>query len=85
MIKLGDILKVEDISEDPIKEMIDNPLEDIRTEELFHNVIRGDTLYTLANKYNTSIETIREANNLLSNEISIGMILLIPGDQIFLG
>lgn len=41
-------------------------------------VQRGDTLYKIANKYNTSVSDIMKLNNLTSNLLSIGQELLIP-------
>ena len=37
----------------------------------------GDTLYTIANKYNTTIKSIKDINNLSSNTIYPGGILLV--------
>lgn len=41
-------------------------------------VVPGDTLYGIARKYNTTVNAIREANNLNSTMLSIGMNLKIP-------
>ena len=38
----------------------------------------GDNLYTIANRYGTSVSAIRERNNLNSNLLQIGQILVIP-------
>lgn len=43
-----------------------------------YKVVRGDTLYSIAQKYNTTINAIKELNNLTSNTISIGQELYIP-------
>ena len=42
-----------------------------------HEVQKGDTLYSISKKYNTSVEEIKEINGLRSNNISIGQILSI--------
>lgn len=42
-----------------------------------HQVEKGDTLYSLSKKYNTSIEEIKKNNNLSDNSISIGQNLKI--------
>ena len=44
----------------------------------YYVVIKGDSLYKIANKFNTSIQAIKNINNLDSNSLSIGQILLIP-------
>ena len=41
-------------------------------------VQRGDTLYSLALKYNTTVDKLRELNNLNTNTLTIGQILVLP-------
>lgn len=41
----------------------------------------GDTLYKIANEYNTTVNKIKELNNLTSNTLTIGQQLLIPSDN----
>jgi len=41
-------------------------------------VIRGDTLYSIARRYETTVETIKRLNNLSSNLIYIGQHLVVP-------
>lgn len=43
-----------------------------------HIVVPGDTLYGIARKYSTTVNAIREANNLNNTMLSIGMNLKIP-------
>lgn len=43
----------------------------------YHKVQKGDTLYSIARKYQTSVKSIREANGLTGNSISIGEKLMI--------
>ena len=65
-----------------------------------YTVVKGDTLYSIANKYNVTVDEIKKLNNLSSNNLSIGMKLNIPtkeeseyittytvvkGDTIFMG
>ena len=40
-------------------------------------VKKGDSLYSIAKKYNTSVDAIKKKNNLTSNNLSIGQKLLI--------
>ena len=42
-----------------------------------YTVKKGDTLYSIANKYNTTVDNLKEQNNLTSNTLSIGQILKI--------
>lgn len=40
-----------------------------------YTVKAGDTLYSIANKYNTTVDEIKKINNLTSNNLSIGQVL----------
>lgn len=44
----------------------------------YYIVKSGDTLYSIARKYNTTVDAIKVANNLTSNVLSIGKELIIP-------
>lgn len=43
-----------------------------------YKVVSGDTLYKIAKKFNTTVNELKELNNLTSNSLSIGQILAIP-------
>lgn len=45
-----------------------------------YTVQKGDSLYSIARKYNTTIDRIKDLNNLTTNLLSIGQVLLIPTD-----
>lgn len=42
-------------------------------------VQKGDSLWTIAKRFNVGVKEIKEANNLTSNLISVGQSLVIPG------
>jgi len=44
-------------------------------------VISGDSLYKIANKFNTTVQNIQEINNLSTTSLVIGQILLVPKNQ----
>lgn len=44
----------------------------------------GDSLYSIAKKYNTTVDEIKKLNNLTSNSLSIGQILNIPLSEVVL-
>ncbi len=49
------------------------------TGEINYIVQKGDNLYTIANKYDTTISDIKKINNLSTNILQIGQLLKIPG------
>lgn len=64
-LSIGQILKI------PSKIVIDD-------EENIYIVQSGDTLYKIAQNYNTNVDTIKQLNNLTSNTLSVGQLLKIP-------
>ncbi len=44
-------------------------------------VSRGDTLYSIARKFNTTVDEIKRINNLTSNTLTIGQVLMIPSNE----
>lgn len=48
------------------------------TNVINYTVKKGDSLYQIANKYNTSVSAIMKLNNLTSNTLNIGQVLKIP-------
>lgn len=49
------------------------------TGEINYVVQKGDNLWTIANKYDTTISDIKKLNNLKTNTLQIGQVLRIPG------
>ena len=43
-----------------------------------YQVKRGDTLYNIASRYNTTVDNLKNINNLTSNTLTIGQNLLVP-------
>ena len=41
-------------------------------------VEKGDTLYSLANKYNITVDELKKINNLSNNNLSVGQLLNVP-------
>ena len=53
----------------------------IEEDYVVYEVVPGDTLYSIARKYNTKVDAIKAFNNLTSNVLSIGQIIQIPLDN----
>ena len=51
------------------------------SNEFEYVVKAGDSLYSIANKYNTTVDKIKKLNNLSSNLLSIGQILKLPTQE----
>jgi len=52
------------------------PTVEVKTDS--YMVKKGDTLYGIANKYNITVDELKKLNNLVSNNLSIGQVLLLP-------
>lgn len=52
------------------------------TSAVTHVVKRGDTLYALARRYNTTVDTLRKLNNLKGNNLATGKRLRVPGSNV---
>ena len=46
-----------------------------------YKVVSGDSLYSIAKKYNTTVNELKQLNNLNSNLLNIGQILKIPSND----
>ena len=47
-----------------------------------HTVKRGDTLFALARRYNTTVDDLRKLNNLKGNNLTTGRQIRVPGSNI---
>lgn len=48
------------------------------SNEITYVVQKGDSLWLIANTYDTTVDMIKSANNLTSNTLQIGQVLIIP-------
>ncbi len=46
-----------------------------------HYIVKGDTLYNIAKRNNTSVSALKAANNMAGNGISLGQTLIIPSTE----
>ena len=54
------------------------------TNKISYVVKKGDSLWLIANKYDTTVEKIKSTKNLKSNTLSIGQVLVIPSSSEFI-
>lgn len=50
------------------------------TSSQTHTVVKGDTLYSLSRRYKTSVEELKRLNNLSSNHLSIGQVIIVKSN-----
>lgn len=79
-LSVGQILRIRTIKDTGVVEECFGEDFTIPTSQNYINytVKKGDSLYKIANTYNTSVSTIQNLNNLKSNSLSIGQVLKIP-------
>ena len=51
------------------------------SKELTHKVVKGDTLYSLSKRYNTTVDELKRLNRMSSNNLKIGEVLVIKSNQ----
>ena len=61
-----------------IGQIIKLPTTNPSVDNIEYIVKKGDSLWLIANKYDTTVDKIKEENNLTSNLLSIGQKLIIP-------
>jgi membrane-bound lytic murein transglycosylase D len=47
-----------------------------------HKVRSGDTLFSVAKQYSTSVDSLRALNNLKGNNLKVGSTLRVPGTNV---
>ncbi len=48
------------------------------SESNYYTVKKGDTLYSIARNYGVSVDSLKSLNNLTSNNLTVGMTLMLP-------
>ncbi len=76
-LSVGDQIKI------PISQSIITPSEnEVINEGSVYVVQKGDTLYSIAKRFNTTIDNIKNNNSIIGDVLSVGMNLLIPTNNI---
>ena len=75
------VATISDTSSSDAPQVVVNPTETLAVQE--HSVVEGETVDTLAEKYNISKETIKWANNLTEDSIEPGKVIkILPTDGV---
>jgi membrane-bound lytic murein transglycosylase D len=75
-LQAGDVLKVYGDNKTPALGDSDNSTK--AAKKTYHKVRKGETLFSIADKYNVQVSSLKEANDLTSNKIAAGKRLVIP-------
>ena len=59
------------------EEVLGKPYAEDKTIDTKHIVVKGDTLYSISRKYNLTVESLKELNNLSDTNLDIGQVLKI--------
>lgn len=80
-LSIGQVLKIRLPEDIEVEQCFGDeyiPQNEEEVNYITYTVKRGDSLYKIANTYNTSVDQIKKLNNLTSNNLSIGQVLNIP-------
>ena len=75
-LQIGQILKISGTTTPSNQDTEDN------IDYIKYTIKSGDNLYSIANKYGTTVNKIKELNNLSSNIIKVNQVLKIPNNYI---
>jgi peptidoglycan endopeptidase LytF len=95
-LRIGQVLKVKDgnsnvssapiapavtqqLPKTPVKQEVTTP--NVADGNFEHTVVAGETIYSIAKKYNQTTYQIKTANNLPTNDVSVGQKLIIKGPR----
>lgn len=83
-VNLQDLINLNNLTDYElyIGQILKIPSEEIDNSQFTeYTVQRGDTLYSIARQFNTTVNDIKSLNNLSSNILSIGQVIKIPSNR----
>ena len=81
ILSIGQVLKIRTSTPGSVEECYGREYVPSSSSTINYVVQKGDSLYSIANKYNTTVQAIINYNNLSSNNLSIGQVLKIPSSK----
>ncbi len=83
-LNVGQVLKIRIPSLKEIEECYGEEYNPPSNNYISYTVKSGDNLYSIANKYDSSVSEIMKINNLNNNNLKIGQVLKIPASNIYI-
>ena len=80
-ISINDLITANNLSSNilSIGQELVIPVKPVKEEDyVVYEVVNGDTLYSIARRFNTKVDSIKSYNNLSSNLLNIGQVLQVP-------
>lgn len=79
-VSVDELKKLNNLSNNnlAIGEILTIPSANDNQNTIIYTVQKGDTLYSLARAYKTTVDEIKKLNNLTSNSLSINQKLILP-------
>lgn len=77
LIERYELYKFDDIVLD---KSISGSVATVEEVDISHRVVKGDTLYSLSKRYNTTVDELKRLNGLKSNDLALGQILIIKSN-----
>ncbi len=75
ILSIGQVLKIPGIIEPEEPDIKPSP-------EGTYTVVSGDSLYSIAKKFNTTVDELKRLNNLSSTLLNIGQVLIVPSNDL---
>lgn len=80
-LTINELKKINNLNTDTLsigQQLLVVPKDNNEIENITYTVNKGDTLYSIARKFNTTVSQLADINNLKSTILSIGQKLIIP-------
>lgn len=81
-VNINDLIKINNLSTNTLQIGQELIIPNTSQTTMLYTVQKGDSLWSIANKFNTTVENLKKINNLLNDTLQIGQILKVPNEKI---